>query len=67
MSTHAIETELHGLLSELVPGKTWYKQSGVVEMSDFAVHNLDSTSEDAKVQRPLALARVMYENERSSK
>jgi hypothetical protein len=67
MSTHAIKTELHGLLTELVPGKTWYKRSGVVEMSDFAVHNLESDSDDPKVQRALSLARVMYENERSSK
>jgi hypothetical protein len=67
MSTHAIKTELHGLLRELVPEKTWYKRTGIVEMSDFAVHNLDSESDDPKVQRALKLARVMYENERSSK
>jgi len=67
MSTHAIKTELHGLLLELAPEKTWRKRSGVVEMSDFAVHRFDPESSDPKVQRALELARVMYLNERSSK
>ncbi len=64
MSTHAVKTELQALLRELVPEKTWRKRSGIVEMSDFAVHNLDATSTDPKVQRALELARVMYDNQR---
>jgi hypothetical protein len=55
---------LRSLVEELFPGKTWYKRAGIVEMSDFAVHNLDSDSSDPRAKRALELARVMYEHQR---
>jgi hypothetical protein len=67
MSTHAIKAELVSLLQELVPEKVWYRRSGIVEMSEFAVHELDAESDDPRVQRALELAHVMYDHERSSK
>jgi hypothetical protein len=65
MSTHAIKTELLSLLKVLAPRKAWSKRAGVVEISDWTVHNLESTSPDRRVERALELARVMYDNERS--
>jgi len=65
MSTHAVKTELHSLLLELFPDVVWYKRSGVLEMSEFAVRNLDAGAANPKVQRALELARVMYETQRS--
>ena len=67
MSTHAIKTELGQLLREVAPAKSWSKRAGVVELSNWAVHNLDASAADEKVVRALALAHVMYDNERSSK
>jgi hypothetical protein len=67
MSTHAIKTELLGLLAEIAPEKKWHTRAGVVEISSWAVRNLDTESSDPREQRAIDLARVMHEHERSSK
>lgn len=64
LSTHAIKTELAGLLHVLAPDKKWPKRAGVVEMSDFALHSLDPESTDARTVRARELASVMYFKER---
>jgi hypothetical protein len=65
MSTHAIKTELLGLLRDLRPEKKWHKRSGIVELSDYAIHHLNSTSKDPRVARALELAHVMWDNDRT--
>lgn len=64
MSTHAIKSELRGLIGELAPGVVWSKRVTVTELAGWAVSQLDADSCDPRVQRARELAQVIYGSER---
>lgn len=64
MSTHAIKTELRGLLTESYPLKKWSKRATAADLCNYAVHTIRADTLDQKERRALRLARVLHDHER---